>query len=114
MKQTLSVPIRRRMSVIAVGTALASLAAVPAFADPLLTIKLFRDSEIMFRDADMSRWADNYIELGAGYNSANSLRFGQFSGLVDKGGFPLAGFNWIARDQAKWGALIRAKKIAAE
>jgi MtrB/PioB family decaheme-associated outer membrane protein len=88
------------MLVIAVGAALASLAAVPAFADPLLTIKLFRDSEIMFRDADMSRWADNYIELGAGYNSANSLRFGQFSGLVDKGGFPLAGFNWIARDQA--------------
>jgi MtrB/PioB family decaheme-associated outer membrane protein len=100
MKQKNSVPLRRRNLVLAVSAALATLAAAPAFADPMLTIKLFRDSEIMFRDADMSRWSDNYVELGAGYNSKNSLRFGQFSGLTDKGGFPLAGFNWVTRDQS--------------
>jgi MtrB/PioB family decaheme-associated outer membrane protein len=91
--------LRRRSLTLAVGAALASLAAAPALADPLLTVKLFRDSDVMFRDADMSRWAENYVELGAGYNSKNSLRFGQFSGLTDKGGFPLAGFNWVTRDQ---------------
>jgi MtrB/PioB family decaheme-associated outer membrane protein len=99
MKQKNSVPLRRRNLVLAVSAALATLAAAPAFADPMLTIKLFRDSEIMFRDADMSRWSENYVELGAGYNSKNSLRFGQFSGLTDKGGFPLAGFNWLSREQ---------------
>jgi MtrB/PioB family decaheme-associated outer membrane protein len=100
MKQKNFLLPRRRILTLAVGTALASLVAAPALADPLMTIKLFRDSEVMFRDADMSRWAENYVELGAGYNSANSLRFGQFSGLTDKGGFPLAGFNWIARTEA--------------
>ncbi|MFH1871623.1 MAG: hypothetical protein ABIG36_13480 [Pseudomonadota bacterium] len=100
MKQNIHAPLRRRTVVLAVGAALAALAAAPALADPLLTIKLFRDSEVMFRDADMSRWADNYVELGAGYNSNDSVRFGQFSGLTDKGAFPIAGFNWISRDQA--------------
>jgi MtrB/PioB family decaheme-associated outer membrane protein len=99
MKQKYSAPLRRRTVVLAVGAALASLGAAPVLADPLMTIKLFRDSEVMFRDADMSRWAENYVELGAGYNSADSLRFGQFSGLTDKGGFPLAGFNWLSRTE---------------
>lgn len=73
--------------------------ATPALAEELLTIKLFRDAEVMFREADMSRWADNYVELGLGYNSRDSLRFGQFSGLTDKGGFALGGFNWITRNE---------------
>ena len=98
MKQKISAPLRRRTATLAVSAALTALAA-PAFADPMLTIKLFRDSEIMFRDADMSRWADNYVELGIGYNSNDSLRFGQFSGLTKQGGFPLAGFNWLSRDK---------------
>ncbi|MBI5108520.1 MAG: MtrB/PioB family decaheme-associated outer membrane protein [Rhodocyclales bacterium] len=85
-----------RLTLIAVAV-ISSVAATPTFAEELLTIKLFRDSEVMFRDADMSRWADNYVELGVGYNSKDSLRFGQFSGLTDKGGFPLGGFNWISR-----------------
>lgn len=99
MKQKNSAPLRRRTVVLAVGAALAALAATPALADPMLTIKLFRDSDVMFRDADMSRWADNYLELGVGYNSDDSLRFGQFSGLTDQGGFANGGFNWISRDQ---------------
>lgn len=100
MKQNKHAPLRRRTVTVAVVGALAALAAAPASADPMLTIKLFRDSEVMFRDADMSRWADNYVELGVGYNSHDSVRFGQFSGLTDKGGFPIVGFNWLSRDQA--------------
>jgi MtrB/PioB family decaheme-associated outer membrane protein len=100
MKQILRTPVRRRPVAVAVIAALGALAATTALADPLLTVKLFRDSDVMFRDSDMSRWSENYVELGAGYNSQNSLRFGQFTGLTDKGGFPLAGFNWLARNEA--------------
>jgi hypothetical protein len=53
MKPKNSVPLRRRLLTQMVSTALASIAAAPALADPLMTIKLFRDSEVMFRDADM-------------------------------------------------------------
>jgi MtrB/PioB family decaheme-associated outer membrane protein len=100
MKHQNHIPYNYRKIAVAVGMAVASLAAAPALADPMLTIKLFRDSEVMFRDADMSRWAENYVELGVGYNSADSLRFGQFSGLTKQGGFPLAGFNWLSRNEA--------------
>jgi len=96
MKQKNSAPLRRRTVVLAVG---AALAATPAFADTMLTARLFRDSDILFRDADMSRWSENYVELGVGYNSHDSYRFGQFSGLTNKGSFPLAGFNWLSRDE---------------
>jgi MtrB/PioB family decaheme-associated outer membrane protein len=100
MKQMNSAPLRRRTVALAVGAALAALAAAPSFADTVLTARLFRDSDVLFRDADMSRWSENYVELGVGYNSHDSYRFGQFSGLTDKGGFPLAGFNWLSRDDA--------------
>lgn len=100
MKLKNNAPLRRRTLILAVGAALMSMAAGQTLADPLLTVKLFRDSDVMFRDADMSRWAENYVELGVGYNSQDSLRFGQFSGLTKQGGFPLAGFNWLSRDEA--------------
>ena len=90
----------RRLLTLAVGAALAGLAVLPAQADPLMQAKLFRDSDVLFRDADMARWADNYIELGIGWNSENSFRFGQFSGLTDNGAFPMIGFNWQSRDGA--------------
>lgn len=100
MKQKNSAPLRRRTVVLAVGAALAALTAAPSLADTVLTARLFRDSDVLFRDADMSRWSENYVELGVGYNSHDSYRFGQFSGLTDQGGFPLAGFNWLSRDGA--------------
>ncbi len=99
MKPTNLPLINRRSLAIAVAAALAAIAATPASAEELLSIKLFRDSEVMFRESDMSRWTDNYVELGLGYNSKDSLRFGQFSGLTDKGGVLLAGFNRISRDE---------------
>ncbi|MDA8256208.1 MAG: MtrB/PioB family decaheme-associated outer membrane protein [Betaproteobacteria bacterium] len=98
MIQNKTAPLRRNRIGFAVCSALATLAVAPAYADPVLTARLFRDTDVLFRDADMSRWADNYVELGVGYNSKDSFRFGQFSGLIDKGGFPLAGFNWLTRD----------------
>ena len=90
---------RRRTLTVAVFSALAALAALPAAADPLLAIKLFRDSDIMFREGDMSRYVDNYVEFGAGYNSNDSFKFGQFSGLIDQGAFGIANFNWQQRGE---------------
>ena len=88
---------QRRVLALALCSALALMAA-PAYADQALDFNLFRDSATMFRDADMSRWSENYVELGVGYNSRNSFKFGEYTGLTDKGGFPLAGFNWLSRD----------------
>ena len=92
-------PFRRHAITVAVCSALAALASLPAAADPLLGVKLFRDSDIMFRDSDMSRFADNYLEIGAGYNSDDSFKFGQFSGMTDQGAFGIVNFNWLQRDE---------------
>lgn len=97
MTKILPVSPQRRTLALALFSALAAMAA-PAYADQALDFNLFRDSATMFRDADMSRWSDNYVELGIGYNSRNSFKFGEYTGLTDKGGFPLAGFNWLSRD----------------
>lgn len=70
---------------------LAALACEPAAAEPMLQHHAF------YRSEDMSRWVDNYIELGAGYNSADSYRFGQWNGLRDEGAYAIAGFNWLQR-----------------
>ncbi len=98
MTQDTFMPFHRSPLGLAVACALAALAAAPAHADPVLTARLFRDTDVLFRDADMSRWSDNYVELGVGHNSQDSYRFGGFTGLTDKGGFPIAGFNWLRRD----------------
>jgi MtrB/PioB family decaheme-associated outer membrane protein len=91
-------PLPRRAIGLTIASALASLACSSAWADPVLTARLVKDTDILFRDADMVRWSDNYIELGVGNNTQQGYRFGQFSGLKDKGGFPIAGFNWLSRD----------------
>jgi hypothetical protein len=91
---------RRSAVALAIASVLGSVVA-PAGADPLLSVKLFRDADIMFRDSDMSRYADNYVEVGGGYNSNDSFRFGQFSGLYDKGPFAVFGFNWLQRDPGR-------------
>jgi MtrB/PioB family decaheme-associated outer membrane protein len=100
MTQDKYLPLRRKALGLAVTSALAGFASIPAHADPVLTARLFRDTDVLFRDADMSRWSDNYVELGLGTNSADSYRFGGFTGLTDKGGFPIAGFNWLNRNTA--------------
>lgn len=98
MRTTLDTESLRRSGVaLAVCGAFAGVLSASASADPLLTVKIFRDSDIMFRDADMARYAENYVELGGGYNSNDSMRFGQWSGLTEQGPFAIANFNWIAR-----------------
>lgn len=98
MNQDNLITLRRHAMGVAVASALAALGTGPALADPVMTARLFKDTDILFRDADMSRWSDNYVELGVGTNTQRGYRFGQFSGLKDKGGFPIAGFNWLSRD----------------
>ncbi|MDO8788550.1 MAG: MtrB/PioB family decaheme-associated outer membrane protein [Sulfuritalea sp.] len=88
---------QRRTLALALCSALAAMTS-PAYADQALDFNLFRDSATMFRDADMSRWSENYVELGVGYNSRNSFKFGEYTGLTDKGGVPLLGFHWLNRD----------------
>jgi MtrB/PioB family decaheme-associated outer membrane protein len=45
------------------------------------------------RGADMSRYDSDYVEIGGGYQSNDSYKFGEFSGLVDEGGFVIGNFN---------------------
>jgi len=97
MANKLPVPPHRTILALAICSVLTAMAA-PTYADQTLDFNLFRDSATLFRDSDMSRWSENYVELGAGYNSRNSFKFGEYTGLTDKGGFPLAGFNWLNRD----------------
>jgi MtrB/PioB family decaheme-associated outer membrane protein len=80
---------------LAVCAALAAL-GTPALAEPLQQVTLYRT-------ADMSRWSDNYIELGAAFNAGmpnnSSFKFGEFSGLNGDGLYGVLGFNWITRDE---------------
>ena len=76
------------------GLALAAaFAALPAAAEPMLQIDLFRNP-------DMSRWSENYIELGAGISDRRSFKFGEWSGLYRGTGFAIGGFHWLSRDKA--------------
>jgi hypothetical protein len=74
MNQDTMLTLRRRAIGVAVASALAALCSGNAFADPVMTARLFRDTDILFRDADMSRWSDNYVELGVGNNTILCVR----------------------------------------
>src|SRR4249920_210153 len=70
--------------VSAVALALATPGAAlaePAFQVPLTT------------GADMTRYDSNYLELGWGYNSNSSFKFGEFTGLTHSGGFLIGNAN---------------------
>lgn len=99
--------IRRSGVALAVCGAFAGVLPSVAAADPLLTVKIFRDSDIMFRDADMARYAENYVELGGGYNSNASMRFGQWSGLAEQGVFGIANFHWTTRKDGEDARYLR-------
>ena len=53
---------------------IAALAAGSALAEPLFYVPLTRG-------ADMSRYADNFVEAGVGYSDENSFKFGEFTGV---------------------------------
>lgn len=65
---------------------LAALAAEAAFAEPMLYVPLTRG-------ADMSRYADNFIELGAGYSDEDSFKFGEFTGIRKSEAFLIGNAN---------------------
>jgi MtrB/PioB family decaheme-associated outer membrane protein len=63
------------------------LAAPAALAEPMFEVPWFRGA------ADMSRYEENNVELGVGYNTENSYKFGEFTGLTDQGAFLIGNFN---------------------
>jgi MtrB/PioB family decaheme-associated outer membrane protein len=91
-------PLRRPTRIaLAVCAALAAVGEA-ALAEPMQQVTLYRN-------ADMSRWSDNYVEFGVVGNSAidvgtpnSSFKFGEFSGLKAEGIYGTLGFNWITRD----------------
>lgn len=83
--------LRRSRVALAVAGA---LALSPAYAEPLLSVP-------NSRDADLSRWADNYVEVGAGATSDSSYKFGEWTGLRREGRFGIVNFNWLSRNLAQ-------------
>lgn len=45
------------------------------------------------RDADMTRYDSDYVELGAAYNDSNSYKFGEYTGLYKDGWYGIGNFN---------------------
>ena len=79
----------------------ATLFGTTALAEPMLQ---HRNTS---RLADMSRWTDNYVELGIGYNSKDSYKFGEWNGLREDGPFAVVGINWLSRSQGNDAAYWR-------
>lgn len=95
----------------------ATLFGTAAMAEPMLQHRNFS------RLADMSRWTDNYVELGVVYNSKDSYKFGEWNGLREDGPFAVVGFNWLSRaqenDAAYWrvnaaGLGLETRQLAGE
>lgn len=89
----------RPVLTVAAATVAAAFGSA-ALAEPML------QHRNISRIADMARWTDNYVELGVGYNSKDSYKFGEWSGLREDGAYPVVGFNWLSRnhenDAAYW------------
>lgn len=83
---------QRRLAPALIGAA--ALVATGAVAEPMLHAPAF------YRGADMSRYVDNYVEVGVGYNSHDSYKFGEWNGLREEGAFAILGFNWLSRDRS--------------
>ena len=74
--------LRPLVSAVALALAMPGVAlAEPMFQVPLTTA------------ADMTRYDSNYLELGWGYNSNSSYKFGEFTGLTHSGGFLIGNAN---------------------
>jgi len=80
----------RSLGALAGAVALVLAAPGAALAEPMFQVPLTRG-------ADMTRYDSNYIEIGAGFQSEDSYKFGEFSGLYKEGGFPIGNFNMRKR-----------------
>ncbi|MCG6874945.1 MAG: MtrB/PioB family decaheme-associated outer membrane protein [Betaproteobacteria bacterium] len=78
------------LGAIAGVVALALAAPGAALAEPMFQVPLTRG-------ADMTRYDSNYFELGGGFQSQDSFKFGEFSGLYKEGGFVIGNFNMRKR-----------------
>lgn len=83
-------PLRLTLAAAAIATL---FVAASASAEPL-----FQNS--LMPKPDLSRWTDNYVEIGAGGVSTDaasnkSFKFGEFTGVQDEDAFAIVGFNWI-------------------
>lgn len=54
----------------------------------------------LYGNADMTPWATNNVEIGAIYNSKDSYKFGEWTGLRKKGGYFLGNANLGQLDSA--------------
>lgn len=79
------------------GSPLLAVAMLGVFGSGLAIAEPMLHTPTFYRSADMSRFADNYVELGVGYNSKDSYKFGEWTGLRDDGAYPIVGVNWLSR-----------------
>ena len=87
VRKGMDTPSRRALS-LAVATVL--LTAGSAYGEPLFQAPLYRGT-------DMSRYSDNFVEIGGAYSTDDSYKFGQWTGMTDKGGYVLGNFNYSNR-----------------
>lgn len=81
-RATKDLSVRPFISIVALVLAAPGMAlAEPMFQVPLTT------------GADMTRYDSDFVEIGGGYNSNDSYKFGEYSGLDEKGGFVIGNFN---------------------
>jgi len=84
VRKGMDTPLRRPLS-LAVAAVL--LTAGAAYAEPMFQAPLYRGT-------DMSRYSTNFVEIGGAYNTDDSYKFGQWTGITDKGGYVLGNFNY--------------------
>lgn len=100
--QVTPTPLRLTLAAAAIATL---FIAVSASAEPL-----FQNS--LMPKPDLSRWTDNYVEIGAGGVSTDaasnkSFKFGEYTGLQDEDAFAIVGFNWIFNSRANDALYLR-------
>jgi MtrB/PioB family decaheme-associated outer membrane protein len=74
-----------------VVAAVALALAAPAAAEPIFQVPLNAD-------ADMTRYSENNVEIGGGYSSEDSFKFGEYTGLRKDEPFFILNLNWLERD----------------
>lgn len=87
----------KKLALVRRPLTLAVVAALGAFACAAQAEPLFQAP--MYRGADMTRWSTNYLELGGAYQSQSSYKFGEWTGMTDKGGYLLGNFHFLTRGE---------------
>ncbi len=116
MKHASTRTIRFTRKPLAAAVALAIAAPGLAVAEPLLQVPLYGN-------ADMTRYSTNNVELGVMYNSDDSYKFGEFTGLNEDGLYAIGNFNVQKNfggddrnyiDASGWNLGLDSRQIAGE